>query len=284
VRSFDYIRPTTVAEAAGLLADNAGDPLVVAGGTAAVVLMHMGVLRPSLVIDVAGIGSMKRASGGSLGALTTIRALERSPHGLLAEAAEQVANVRVRNVATVGGAICYGEPQTDTPAALIALGATVEIASRSGTRSMALENFFLSPYETALERGELLTAVALPDPMSGSGGCHAKFTIGSPENKPVANASVQVSTDDGGRCTQARIVAGAVGPVPLLAAGAAERLIGEAPNDTLIGEVAADVAEQIDPVDDMRGPAWYKRRITRVLVERALRCALQRANDNRTPD
>ncbi len=64
----------------------------------------------------------------------------------------------------------------------------------------------------------------------------------------------------------------------------AERLIGEAPSDTLIGEVAANVAEQIDPVDDMRGPAWYKRRITRVLVERALKCALQRANDNRTPD
>ena len=186
-------------------------------------------------------------------------------------------------IATVGGAICYGEPQTDTPAALIALGATVEIASRSGTRSMALENFFLSPYETALEQGELLTAVALADPVFGSGGCHAKFTIGSPENKPVANASIQVSTDDGGRCTEARIVAGAVGPVPLLAAGAAERLIGEAPSDTLIGEVAAAVAEQIDPVDDVRGPAWYKRRITRVLVERALRCALQRANDNRTP-
>ena len=288
MRRFEYVRPTDVEEAVRFLAEHADDALVMGGGTAAVVLMSMGVLRPRYLVDLGGIAEFhvtRVVDGGGLhlGALTTVRTLERDPgirrsYGVLAEAASQVANVRVRNMATVGGAVCYGEPQTDVPPALIALGATATLARAGGTRSVELGRFFRGPYETALEPGELLTAVSLPAPEPGSAGCHVKLTIGPPENKPVANASVLVRLEaPAGRCVDARIVMGAVGPVPVAAEAAASRLLGEPPDDRLIAEVAAEASEQTDPQDDLRGPAWYKRRMMRVLVEKALRCALQQA-------
>ena len=290
MRRFEYVRPAGVQEAVRFLGEHPDDALVMGGGTAAVVLMSMGVLRPRYLVDLGGIAELEGAralDGGGLhlGALTTVRTLERDPgirraYGLLADAASQVANVRVRNMATVGGSVCYGEPQTDVPPALIALGATATLARTGGTRSVELGRFFRGPYETALEPGELLTGVSLPAPEPGSAGCHMKLTIGPPESKPVANASVLVRLE-AGRCVDARIVMGAVGPVPAAAEAAASRLLGEPPHDGLIAEVAAEASEGTDPRDDLRGPAWYKRRMMRVLVEKALRCALQHAKTER---
>lgn len=289
MRPFEYVRPTTVGEATDFLREHGDDALVVAGGTAAVVMMTLGVLRPGYVVDVGAVaelsGSHADASGLRLGALTTVRSIERDTtiagtYGLLADAASQVANVRVRNRATVGGSVCYGEPQTDLPPALIAMGASATLAASGGTRTVALADFFEGPYETVLEPGELLTEITVPQPEPGTYGCHAKFTIGSPENKPVANASALLRLDDGGRCVEARIVLGAVGPVPVVAEAAAALLAGEVPDAKLIAEVAARAADATDPQDDLRGPVWYKRRIARVLVERALRCALRKAGQD----
>jgi carbon-monoxide dehydrogenase medium subunit len=286
MRAFDYIKPSTVAEAVSFLADKADDSLVLGGGTAAVVLLNLGILRPRYVVDIGGIASLRETSTNGalhLGALTTIRSLERDAaiqrsHGLLASAASQVANVRVRNVATVGGAVSYGEPQTDTPVALTALSATLTIVGASGERRVPIDQFYVGPYETVLAPGELVTGIEVPNLGAGTGGCHEKFTIGSPENKPVANVSALVTIDPStGRCTEARIVMGAVGPKPVVAA-AARGLIGETLDDDRIAEVAASAATETDPVDDLRGPVWYKRRITKVLVERALRCARHQAN------
>ena len=290
MRPFEYVRPTTVGEATDFLREHGDDALVVAGGTAAVVMMTLGVLRPEYVVDVGFIpelgpelrGSRAGDAGLRLGALTTVRSIERDPaiagaYGLLADAASQVANVRVRNRATVGGSVCYGEPQTDLPPALIAMGASATIAASTGVRTVPLAGFFEGPYETVLQAGELLTEITVPLPEPGTFGCHAKFTVGSPENKPVANASVLVRTDEAGRCVEARIVMGAVGPVPVVAEAAAALLAGEVPDAKLIAEVAARAADATDPQDDLRGPVWYKRRIAAVLVERALLCALRKA-------
>jgi carbon-monoxide dehydrogenase medium subunit len=166
------------------------------------------------------------------------------------------------------------------PPALIAMGARVTIAGVRGTRTVNLEDFFYGPYETALEMGEVLTEILVPSPEGNSAGCHMKFTIGSPENKPVGNVSTQMRMEpDTGRVADVRIVMGTVGPVPTLATEAASLLIGERPDDTLIGEVATRASEESDPIDDLRGSVWYKRRIVRVLVERGLTCALQKAKD-----
>ncbi len=286
MRAFEYITLPTVLETARFIADHPDDSLVLGGGTAAVVLMKLGVLRPSYVVDLGGLDELRgieeRDGALRLGALTTLRALERAPavargHALLAEAAAQVANVRVRNVATVGGTVAYGEPQTDTPVALTALDAVVTVTGPAGSRDIAVADFYRGAYETALEPGEIVTSVLAPAPAHGSAGCHLKFTVGSPENKPVANVSASVTIDEvSGACSAARVVMGAVGPAPV-AARAAERLVGEAPDAKLIAEAAHAASYEADPYDDLRGPVWYKRRICRVLVERALTCALQKA-------
>ena len=285
MQPFEYVRPDTVAEATRFLADHADSSFVLGGGSAAVVMLELGVVRPEYVVD---LGRLEELDGieqnGTLriGALTRIRTLELAPqvrrdYGLLAEAASQVANVRVRNVATVGGAVAYGEPQTDTPTALMALGATVRIAGPEGGRTTPLEEFYVGPYETVLRPGELVAGVDVPHPPAGSGGSHLKFTVGSPENKPVANASALVVVEpSSGVCRAARVVMGATGPTPVVAQ-AAGGLIGDAPTSARVAEVAAAAAEEADPIEDLRGPIWYKRRITKVLVERALTCALQRA-------
>lgn len=283
MRRFEYIRPTTIDEATQFLSDNADDTLVIAGGTAAVVLLHLGVLRPQYVLDIGGIvGLRERSTHGSLrlGALVSIRTIERDAniardYDVLADAASQVANVRVRNVATVGGTIAYGEPQTDTPVALTALGAIVEVAGASGRREVPIADFYQGPYETALQAGELVSAVNIPRPVAGSVGCHLKFTVGSPENKPVANVSTVLTLDGAGKCVGATVVLGAVGASPVVAKAAAG-LIGQSMSDDLIRTVAETAAEETDPIEDMRGPVWYKRRIARVLTERALTCALQK--------
>ncbi len=284
MRPFEYIRPASVAEAVNVLSERGEDAFVLGGGSAAVVMLRLGVVRPECVVDLGGIEEMRglRRNGGlHIGALASIRSLElddgvRAAYPLLAEAASQVANVRVRNVATVGGAVAYGEPQTDTPTALTASGAVVRIAGVSGERSVPIDEFYAGPYETVLEQGEIVSGLDVPEPPPHTGGCHVKFTVGSPENKPVANASALVTVDPSGACTAARVVMGAAGPVPVVA-NAAGALVGGEASAERIKEIAAAAAEEADPMEDLRGPEWYKRRILRIVVERALTCALQRA-------
>ena len=287
MRPFEYIRPATVGEASRILTERGDGAFVIGGGSAAVVMLRLGVVRPECVVDLGGVAALRglEANGAlRIGALTPIRALEldgsvRARWGLLAEAASQVANVRVRNAATVGGAVAYGEPQTDTPTALAALSATVRIAGGDPERERAVPigDFYLGPYETVLAPGEIVAGVDVPAPPPHTGGAHLKFTIGSPENKPAANASALVTLDPAsGECVAARIVMGAAGPT-LVAAQAAEGLIGDFPTPERIAEVAAASAEEADPMEDLRGPVWHKRRLLKVLTERALLCATQRA-------
>ena len=145
---------------------------------------------------------------------------------------------------------------------------------------MLLSSFFKGPYETDLAPGELITAVSIPAMGEHAGGCHLKFTIGSPENKPVANVAAVLRLDASKHCVEARVVMGAAGPVPVVAE-AASLLRNELPTDALFAEVARRASDEADPLEDVRGPIWYKRRIVRVLVEKALKCALQRAEATR---
>lgn len=285
MHKFTYAQAGSVAEATRLLSEEP-DSLVLAGGTAAVVLLNLGLVRPRLVVDIGaidGLHAMEQAGDAyRLGALTSVRTLEASEdvqrrYPLLAEAASQVGSIRVRNAATVGGAIAYGEPQADVPVALVALGASVEIASGGGQRTMPLGEFFHGPYETDLAPGEVVAGVLIPMAEGKTGGCHVKFTIGSMEHKPVANVSAILRLSGSGECEDVRIVAGAVGPTPLVAERAAAVLRGTKLTDGDIAEAARIASEESDPIDDLRGSVWYKRRIVRALVERGLKCAVLRA-------
>jgi len=186
----------------------------------------------------------------------------------LAEACHMVANIRIHNMATIGGNLAHGDYQSDPPTVLAALDARVELMSAGKVRQLALTDFQLGSYETALQPGELLAAVMIPPLPMGMTGHYVKFTTGSSEERPCAGVAALASFEKG-ICHELRLAVGAVSATPLRIA--AEKLAtGKALTAELIATIAADAARTIDSIDDVRGPAEYKRHLVGVLTRRAL--------------
>ena len=186
----------------------------------------------------------------------------------LAEACHVVANIRIRNMATLGGNLAHGDYQSDPPTVLAALDARVELMSASKLRQLALTDFQLGSYETALQPGELLVAVVIPPLPTGMTGHYVKFTTGSSEERPCAGVAALARIEKG-ICHELRLAVGAVSAKPLRIA-AEELATGKALTAELIATIAAAAARTIDPIDDVRGPADYKRHLVGVLTRRAL--------------
>ena len=179
-----------------------------------------------------------------------------------------VANIRIRNMATIGGNLAHGDYQSDPPTVLAALDARVELMSAGKVRQLALTDFQLGSYETALQPGELLAAVVIPPLPMGMTGHYVKFTTGSSEERPCAGVAALARIEKG-ICHELRLAVGAVSAKPLRIA--AEKLAtGKALSADLIVTIAAEAARSIDPIDDVRGPADYKRHLVGVLTRRAL--------------
>jgi carbon-monoxide dehydrogenase medium subunit len=282
MRRFALLEPLSLPAAiAALEADPAARPI--AGGTALLVLIKQGVYLPETLVSlrrIGGLADIAAAPDGGLriGALATIGEVERHPlvrtgYPVLAEACHVVANVRIRNLATIGGNLAHADYQSDPPAALLAIGARVELTDAAGARTVELSDLLLGAYETSLGPAELVTAVLLPAPAPGWQGAYLRFTTGSSEERPAVGVAALVRLADG-RCTDARLVVGAVGPAPARMT-AAESLLRDTPVDAgRIGEVGRAVAEAVEPIDDLRGSARYKRRIAGVIAERALERSL----------
>ncbi|HET7004014.1 MAG TPA: FAD binding domain-containing protein, partial [Candidatus Binatia bacterium] len=211
--------------------------------------------------------------GLRIGALATINEIETSAtvqrhYPALAEACHVVANIRIRNMATIGGNLAHGDYQSDPPTVLAALNARVELKSTGKTRQLALADFQLGSYETALQPGELLSAVIIPALPQGMNGHYVKFTTGSSEERPCAGVAALARIDNG-VCHELRLAVGAVSAQPVRI-GAESLANGKALTAALIATIAAETASSIDPVDDVRGPADYKRHLVGVLIRRAL--------------
>lgn len=277
MRSFALTEPKTLAEACVLL-NNQTDAKAVAGGTALLTAIKQGLLRPDRVVNLKKIGdggaiSFDPAAGMRIGALATINEIETSPlvrqhYPALAQACHLVANIRIRNMATIGGNLAHGDYQSDPPAVLLALNASVELSSANGVRTLPLSEFQLASYETALEAGELISAVTIPALPAGMKGLYLKFTTGSSEERPCAGIAV-LARLDGGLCRELRVAVGAVSPKPVRVA-AEQMATGKPLGAELIGQIAAEAARTVDAIDDLRGPADYKRHLVGVLVRRAL--------------
>lgn len=277
MRRFELLEPRTLAEACAHLADDP-EARAIGGGTALLILIKQGVYLPATLVnlrkipDEAGIA----LDGGWLriGAQATLGDVERDPivrerYPVLARACHVVANVRIRNMATVGGNLAHGDLQSDPPGALVALGAQVELVAVGGRRQVALADFLLGGYETALEPGELVAAVRLPPMEPGWSGAYLKFTTRSSEDRPCAGVTAMLRLD-GDRCVDARLVVGAVNATPARIVTAERLAAGRTAGPDLFAEMAAVVGDALDPVDDWRASASYKRRIAMVLAERAL--------------
>lgn len=277
MRRFDLVEPRSLSEACAILA-NDSDAKAVAGGTALLTIIKQGLLLPKSLVNLKKISdgaaiTFDPVQGLRIGALATIDEIETSEtvkthYPALAEACHVVANIRIRNMATIGGNLAHGDYQSDPPTVLAALDARVELMSAGKVRQLALTDFQLGSYETALQPGELLAAVVIPPLPQGMTGHYVKFTTGSSEERPCAGVAALAKIADG-FCHELRLAVGAVSAKPIRIA--AEKLAtGKALTAELIAIIAADAARTVDPIDDVRGPADYKRHLVGVLTRRAL--------------
>jgi carbon-monoxide dehydrogenase medium subunit len=281
---FDYQEPANLQEAFTLLEQHGEDARVIAGGTSLIIWMRQRLLTPKIVISLARIPNFdtitfNERDGLRIGAAARHRDIELSPivkqhYPLLHETFRKVAQPRIRNMGTVGGNLAGGDPLTDPGASLIALDAVVTISSSKGQRTVSLEEFFVDYYQTALNPGELLTDIRVPPP-SRPAWSHIKFTPRSIEDFATVGVAITLRAKDG-TCEDVRLALNSVAPRIVRAKQAERALLGKRIDDAALREMGEVAATEVDPMDDNRGSAEYKRELVKVLVARAAKEALQR--------
>jgi aerobic carbon-monoxide dehydrogenase medium subunit len=267
---FDLHRAQSVDEARELLERYGEDAAVICGGTELLLLLKLGFAAYGHLVDIKRIGELGgiRAENGALvvGSTATHREIERSPLVLellpsLAAMERRVANIRVRNVGTLGGNLCFSDPHSDPATFLLALDAEAELEGRR----LPLSEFLVGPYETALRHGQLLAAVRIPVPAPGTAIAHRKLAF---HERPAATVACAVRVD-GGAVAEARIAVGSVGARAVRATAAERALTGCGVDDApAVAEAAVLAAEASGAVDDANGTAAYKEQLVRVLVAR----------------
>jgi aerobic carbon-monoxide dehydrogenase medium subunit len=283
--SFDYHRPKLLRDAVALLADLGEEARPLAGGHSLIPMMKLRLATPQHLVDLAGIGDLKgiRADGSDIviGAMTTQHEIIGSDLlaakiPILAETALLIADPQVRYLGTLGGNVANGDPGNDMPAVMLCLGATYHAVGKAGERRIAAREFYQGAYFTALEPGEILTAVRIPVPPDGHGAAYEKLKrkIG---DYATAAAAV-VLTLRGGDVATCSIGLTNVAETPLWAGAAARMLIGSRLDPARV-KLAVDAAEAItSPAADTRGPVHYRKKMAGVMLTRALARARQRAS------
>jgi carbon-monoxide dehydrogenase medium subunit len=281
-----YHAPASLAAAFHILAEHGDDAKLLAGGQSLLVIKRMGLISPGHLIGLRRIAELRgitaTADGGlRIGAMETQRTLEQLPQlagrfDALAEAAAAVASPPIRRRGTIGGNICHADPTGDPPAALIALGATLEIASAAGTRIVPVEDFFVDYMEVALEADEILVAIDLPAPAPRSGSAYVKHRLRGVDTALVG-VGAGVALDAAGNVAAARIGVVGAAQTPFRATDAEAALVGSAGDDAAIAAAASAAAAQADPLEDTEGSEWYRRQMVEVFTRRALVAALSRA-------
>ncbi len=286
MQPFRYEAPTTLDEALALLAGGNGEVRILAGGTDLIVQMQSGVQRPQLLVDLKRIPETRRiqleSDGLRLGAAVSAAEVREHPelrkaYPGLVEALELIGSEQIQGRATVGGNLCNASPAADSVPALVAVGAHCAIVGPAGERTLPVEEFMLAPAKTALQSGELLVELRVPAPLPRSADAYLRLIPRSEMDIAVVGAGVRVALDGDGRCSDARVALGAVGPTVLLVPEAAQALIGSTLDAAALEQAARAASSAAQPIDDKRGPAAYRRRIAGVLTRRAAHIAAERA-------
>lgn len=281
--AFEYLRPKTVPEAIAMLQQHGDDAKILSGGQSLIPMMKFRLARPSHLIDInriAGLAYIKEEGGFlKIGGLTREAELEASPllakYPILLDTAKVIADPQVRNLATVGGNLAHGDPANDHPATMIALGAQVVATGAKGERVIPIDDFFVSLFETSLQKGEILTEIRIPTPPARSGGAYFKLErkVGDFATAAVA---VQLTLDASGAVQKTGIGLTNVGPTPLRAKRAEAALQGKKPDAATIANAAQAASEDAQPSSDLRGPAEYKKGLIKELTKRAIARAVER--------
>jgi carbon-monoxide dehydrogenase medium subunit len=280
-----YHRAGSVAEAVQLLAGNEGAK-VLAGGHSLIPAMKLRLAMPSALVDIGHIEALKgiTANGGalSIGALTTFAEVASSDlvkaHApLLAEATGVVGDPAVRNRGTIGGNVSHGDPASDPPTALTALGATYNVSGPGGERSIAASEFATGLLENALQENEILTGVSVPPLPAGAGSAYVKFP--HPASRYAVVGAAVIVAVQGGRCSSASVVIGGVETTPTRASSVEAALTGsdlsEGALDAAVAALAGDFKG--DPMSDIFASEEYRKAMAAVYLRRALGTAASRA-------
>ncbi|WP_338603424.1 FAD binding domain-containing protein [Desulfoferula mesophila] len=283
---FEYIAPSSLAEAISLLADPVKNAKLLAGGTDLMVQMKRGHAQPAYLIDlkeIPGLGEIVFQPDHviRLGALVTAGEIVASPEvaqhlPVLAETAGVIGSVQIRNRATIGGNLCRAAPSGDFAPILMALGASLALAGPEGERFIPVEELFLAPGKTSLRPGELLTQILVPVLPANAGAVYQRFSYRETLDLALVGAAVFLRLDPSSKtCLMARIALASVAPVPLRAHAAEAMLSGKAPSQELLGDCALAAASEAAPIDDVYGTAWYKKQVLEAMVRRGLAKALK---------
>ena len=285
LQPFTLHRPRTADEACALLARFGEDAVPYAGGTELLLIMKMGFAEPRHLVDVKRIAGLDGIDAGSarmrIGATVTHRAVERSTAvrarcPVLAGVARHIANVRVRNVGTVGGNLAFADPHSDLATLLLVLDGEAELVSPRGRRTVPIGEFVRGPWETVRAPDELLAGVSFTPWPAGTPATYVKFGV---HERPTLGIALALVPDRGAGIGAARLAVGCVNPRPTRVAAAEARLSGVtfAELGDVTGEVARLASESVDAVDDLHGSADYKREMVAVFTRRALATAAARA-------
>jgi carbon-monoxide dehydrogenase medium subunit len=267
---FELAEPRSLPEAFSLLQDEGARPM--SGGTALMLMMKAGVLRPARLVNLRRLGLTgieNSEKGLRIGAMTSLRELEKSlvvrtGWPVITRTLRTLSNVRVRNVATVGGALAHGDPHMDLPPLLSALGATLTIAGAKGERTAPVESLYAGYLETTLQRGELITQVQVPA-LNGRAAAYLKCTTRSADDWPALGMAVVLDA----RRREASIVVSAATDRPTRLA-AVERILKGAEMTERLLDQAAEAARQIEIEGDLHGSAAYKKHLVGVYLKRAI--------------
>jgi carbon-monoxide dehydrogenase medium subunit len=286
---FKYYAPTTVEEALAHLAEYGYDAKPLAGGQSLVPTMNFRLSQPAVLVDLNNVGELfyirpDNGSGGlRIGAMTRQVQVEHS--ALVAERAPlfhgampSIGFRQTRNRGTIGGSLSHADPAAELSAVTVALGARFRLRSPAGERWVLATEFFLGPFFTALDVGELLVEIELPPKPPRSGWCFKEITRRH-HDFAMAGVAVLVTLDaDKGQCEQANVVLFSVGDGPVQARQAAEALKGQAPTpEAIVAAAEAAANDDIDPGGDIHASAEYRRHLARVLTHQALTQAFDRA-------
>ncbi len=291
LKDFNYLRPRSLTEACEMLQNNK-DGALIAGGTDLLVEMKMGLRHHENIISLSDIDELKNIEesedyiiiGAGVTHSTIVNSeLVKQHYNALSEASSNIGTEQVRNAATVGGNVCTGASCCDTGPVLLAADCVLELTDTTGNREIPIKDFFIFHRKTAMKKGEMLTRIKVPKLKAGTGISIEKYGLRNAASISVASA-VSLITINNGVCVDARIVIGAVAPIPFISESASKILIGKRVQDLItdseVVNKAGDAAvADSRPLSDIRGSNNYRKELVKVLVKRTINNAAIRATN-----
>ncbi len=285
IHDFNYLKPGSVKEAFEMYAEH-DDCKVICGGQSLLIVMRQGMVAPEYLLDIKGLDELRYIKfddkdGLRIGATTTHREIEKSQvikekYPVLALMETKLASIQTRNWGTIGGNLAHADPAGDPAPVLIALNANIKVGGKNGERTMALEDFFIDYFETALDKGELVLEVHVPIPQPKTATAYQKFNLLDSDMGIVAvAASITLNNDD--TCKDARIVLGNAAPTPKRMKNVEQLLIGKKFDENLFAEAGKISYDESEPVADIHASEEQRRHLLGVLTKRMIKKAWEQA-------